>query len=184
MIPNRFPSFVRAGLVCLVALPAFAQQGRLKLDVCAGLAAKASNVVDITLDGPGLRMASRILEKDPEARAMIQGLTGIFVKVFEFDKPGGYAPSDLEGIRAQLQPGGWSRITQVKSRREGEVEIYLLEDGKGGSVGLAVLSMEPREVALVNILGPIDVAKLSSLEGKMGIPRLSAAKTAKQDGAK
>jgi hypothetical protein len=167
-----------------MALPAFAQQGRLKLDVCEALAAKASNVVDITLDGPGLRMASRILEKDPEARAMIQGLTGIFVKVFEFDKPGGYTSLDLEGLRAQLQPAGWARITQVKSRRDGDVEIYLLEDGKGGNVGLTVLAMQPREVAVVNILGPIDVAKLSSLEGKMGIPKLSAPKTAKQDGGK
>jgi len=38
--------------------------------------------------------------------------------------------------------------------------------------GLAVLSIEPREFTVVNIVGPIDLDKLSKLEGQFGVPDL------------
>jgi hypothetical protein len=37
--------------------------------------------------------------------------------------------------------------------------------------GLAVLVVEPKALTVVNLVGPIDVEKLSQLEGKFGIPR-------------
>ena len=37
--------------------------------------------------------------------------------------------------------------------------------------GLVVLASEPRAMTVVNVVGPLDLAKLSELEGKFGIPR-------------
>ena len=55
------------------------------------LAAKAKNVVDVTMDGPLLQLAGRFLsDKDPdEARAkrMVGNLKGIYVRSLEFDGP-------------------------------------------------------------------------------------------------
>ncbi len=39
--------------------------------------------------------------------------------------------------------------------------------------GLVIISAEPRELTLVNIVGPVDLDKLASLEGQFGIPRMS-----------
>lgn len=39
--------------------------------------------------------------------------------------------------------------------------------------GLAVVSIEPKEVTIVNIVGPIDLEKLSQLEGSFGVPYLN-----------
>ena len=38
--------------------------------------------------------------------------------------------------------------------------------------GLLVLSAEPRELTIVNLVGPVDVEKLADLEGHFGIPRM------------
>jgi hypothetical protein len=36
--------------------------------------------------------------------------------------------------------------------------------------GLAVLSVNPKELTVVNIIGPVDLEKLSKLEGQFGVP--------------
>ncbi len=170
-------AFVPAALVCLLAaLPASAQQARLKLDHLNALAAKASEVVEVTLDGQALAMGAKFMEKEPEAKALVQGLSGIYVKVFEFEQPGAYTPADVEAIRSQLQAPGWSRIVQVKSRKDGDVGVYVLSDGKGGNAGMAIFVAEAKELVVVNIVGPIDLEKLSALEGRMGIPKVGLGK--------
>ena len=39
--------------------------------------------------------------------------------------------------------------------------------------GLAVVSIEPKELTVVNIVGPINLEKLSQLEGSFGVPYLN-----------
>ena len=41
---------------------------------------------------------------------------------------------------------------------------------------MAIIAAEPTELTVVNIVGAIDIDKLSALEGKMGIPKLSEPK--------
>jgi hypothetical protein len=38
--------------------------------------------------------------------------------------------------------------------------------------GLALLSVDPKEITVVNIVGPIDLEKLSKLEGTFNIPEI------------
>lgn len=174
-------SFARAGLILVLGtLPLLAQAPRLQLDRLERLANTASEVVDVTLDGSTLRMATQFMGKDPQTQALVRGLQGIYVKSFEFDRPNAYSPADLEAVRAQLQPPGWSRIVNVQSKKDGHVEIFLMGDGHGGNLGLAVLAAEPKELTVVNIVGPIDLQTLGSLEGQLGIPRLGP----KKDGEK
>ena len=175
------PILARAGFIlALGTLPLLAQAPRLKLDPLDRLASAASEVVDVTLDGSTLRMATQFMGKDPQTRALVRSLQGIYVKSFAFDQLNAYSPADLEAIRAQLQPPGWSRIVNVQSRKDGHVEIFLMGDGRGGNLGLAVLAAEPKELTVVNIVGPIDLQTLGSLEGQLGIPRLGS----KTDGEK
>ena len=60
----------------------------------------------------------------------------------------------------------------MKSKKDGEnIEVYLNMVGDQ-ITGLAVLSLEPKEFTVVNIVGPIDIEKLSKLEGQFGVPDL------------
>jgi uncharacterized protein DUF4252 len=158
-----------------VALPGVAQAGKLELQNLEKLTKKASVVNDVTLDGMMLGLASKVLDMsgDADARQVkdaIKDVTGIYIKNFEFDDENQYDQADVQAIRAQLTRPGWSRIVGSVNRRTGEhSEIYILKEGdKVG--GLAILVAEPRELTVVNIVGFVDVDKLSVLGGKFGIP--------------
>ncbi len=104
---------------------------------------------------------------------MIAGLRGIYVRHYEFDAEGAYAESDIAPIHAQLSGAGWSRIVEVHSRREGvkNVEVYLATTGSRVD-GLVVIAAEPKQLTVVNIVGPVDLEKLRKLEGNFGVPDL------------
>jgi hypothetical protein len=162
------------GLISMaaIALPAAAQ--RVQLDVPASLAAKAKESVDVTLDGAMLRLASKFLSNEGDERqikAMVSKLEGIYVRSYEFDEEHAYDAAILDKVRAQLGPD-WKRMVTVKSRDAENVEIYAMLRGEAVT-GLVVISAEPRELTLVNIVGPIDLEQLASLEGEFGIPRMT-----------
>ncbi|HZS08282.1 MAG TPA: DUF4252 domain-containing protein [Blastocatellia bacterium] len=163
-------------LVIGSALTTRAQDAKLEISQLDKLAAKAAEAVEVSLDEKLLRLAARILsDKNPDeakVKELILALKGVYVRVFEFDKAGEYSEADLEPLRSQLRAPGWSRIVGVRSRRGGEnVDVFTRMQGDN-IVGLAIIAAEPEELTVVNIVGPIDLEKLSQLEGHLGIPRL------------
>lgn len=170
----------------LLGPPAYGQdEARLRIDHLEKLASKAAEVVDVTLDQPMLQLAARFMSDkrssdEAEARELIKHLKGVYVKSYEFDKEGEYSPADLEAIRVQLH-APWSRIVDVRSKRDGEnAEVYLIGGAENKDIsGLAIIAAEPKELTVVNIVGPIDVDKLIELEGRLGVPRLELERTGK-----
>ena len=51
-------------------------------------------------------------------------------------------------------------------------EIYVYTDAAGQIQGLAVISREPRELSVVNIVGTIKPEELTQLSGHLGIPKV------------
>jgi len=173
-----------ATLVVLGAgVTATAQTARIQLSSLDHLAAKATQTVDVDLDESIMKLTSKIFNKndDDEARVkqLVSGLKGIYVRVFEFEKEGDYSVADLESIRSQLRGTAWSKIVNVKSKKEGALEVYLMTQGSE-VLGLAVLAAGAKEIAVVNILGNIDLDKLSDLEGTFGVPDLGIEKKPKR----
>jgi hypothetical protein len=170
--------------ICLPA-SALAQDAKLHISQLDKLAAKAENVVEVTLDKNLLQVAAKFLSsKNPQEAAvkeLVNKLEGVYVRVFEFDKAGEYQLSDIEPIRSQITAAaGWQKIVGVMSRREGQkVDVHLKTNSQGNIYGLAILAVEPRELVIVNIVGDIDLEKLRELEGQFGIPKLELEKTGK-----
>lgn len=160
-----------------LAVPVNAQNARLKLDRLEKLSDKAVEVNNVTLDGDMLQLAARFLDMDKEDREaaqvkdVIKKLKGIYVKNFEFDAPNQYSPAEVDEIRAQLAAPGWSKIIESRDKRSAENdEIYVMKDANNNIAGVAILVAEPKELTVVNIVGPVDLDKLSALSGKFGIP--------------
>jgi Domain of unknown function (DUF4252) len=155
------------------AATAMAQGARIQATQLDALAAKASQTVDVNIDESLMQLTAKFLSsKDPDeakAKELINGLKGIYVKSFEFEAEGQYSEADLEGIRSQLRNSAWNRIVNVNSKKEGAVEVYVMQTG-GQISGLAVIAAEPKEITFVNIVGPVDLQKLSELEGQFGVP--------------
>ncbi len=176
---------IRTPLIALLLLivPAFVaqaqQDSRLQLASLDHLAAKASQSVDVNLDGRLMRLASGIFSdndaEEKQIKKLIAGLKGIYVRSFEFETAGQYTAADLSTIRTQLRGPGWTRVVNVVSKKEGDVEVYLLMNGDLIG-GLAVLHVEDKEITVVNIVGPVDLDKLAQLEGQLGVPELGIEK--------
>lgn len=164
---------ITLALTLTVAVPASAQ--RINLDF-PGLAEKAEEVVDVTLDATMLRLAAKFLSghnSDERAvRDMINGLEGIYVRSYEFAKAGEYDPALIERVKSQLGPT-WKPLVTVRSKTKENVNI--MADLRGDKIiGLVIIAAEPREFTIVNIQGPIDIDRLADLSGQFGIPEISA----------
>ncbi len=152
---------------------ALAQDARLRIDHLESLAQKAAETTDVTLDGPLLQLALKLIPKDENlaaVRSLVAGLRGVYVRSYEFDSDGAYSAADVETIRTQLSGPGWVRIVGVHSNHE-TTDVFLMPQGDNLG-GLAVLVAEPRELTVVNIVGPIDLSKVGAIEGEFGVPKL------------
>jgi len=150
-----------------------AQQLQLNFEY---LAAKASAAVDVSLNGATLQFAAGFLNgKDPQeaqVKKLLTGITGIYVKSYEFKTDGVWTQADLERVRNQLRAPQWSRIIGVKSTEDGETaEVYVRSENQK-MTGLAILVAEPKELTVVNIVGSVDLNSLSELGGHFGVPKL------------
>ena len=160
----------------LVAAPARAQNPRIEMGHLDRFAEQADKIVDVSIGESLIKLAISALkpERSPNEKTIkeiLEGLKGIYVKRFEFDKEGNYTSADVEAIRAQLNAPGWERIANVRSKREGNYDVAIMSEGSIVK-GFAVLAAEPRAFTVVNIVGPIDIAKFRELEGKFGIPSI------------
>jgi len=164
-------------LLAATSVTVRAQSARLQIDQLDSLANKASETVDVKLDEHLMQMTAKFfVSKDPddaEIRDLIKGVKGIYVKSFTFEKEGEYSPAEIDSVMSQLRGGAWSKIIGVTSKKDGDnVEVYLNTAGDQIN-GLAVLSIEPKEFTVVNIVGPINLEKLVQLEGQFGVPYLN-----------
>ena len=165
-------------LVLLAAVAANAQDAaRLRFENLNKLEAKARDVVEVNIDGKLLDLAKRVLVKnnDEDAKKVAQaisGLKGIYVRVFTFEKENEYDIADVDEIRAQLTAPGWERLANVRSKKNNQkVDVFTMFTGDVMS-GVAVVVSDTKSIAVINVIGPIDIEMLSELSGKMNIPRI------------
>lgn len=164
-------------LALLLAAPALlrAQDVKLPPDI-EKLSAKAKETVEVNMDGPMLRWASKFLSaEDPDekkAAKLVANLKAIYVRSFEFDQDDAYSPADVEALRSQFRAPVWSKAVGVRSEREGDnVDVFFkLENDQ--VTGIVVIAAERRELTYVNIVGPLEVEQLADLGGEFGIPKL------------
>ena len=156
------------------------QYAKAKLDLSSlsGLEDKAESVAEVNVDRKTLRLAEKFLKSDdPEeakVKELIRGIEGIWVKVYEFEKDGDYHSPDFEKLRSQLNNPAWTRLAGVKSRKKDkiDVEVAIMTDDNDNILGLSVIALEPKQLAVVNIVGNFDPARIRELSGKFKIPDL------------
>lgn len=165
-------------VVAALALPAAAQQINLDLP---GLRDRASEEVTVTLDASMLRLAAKFLSNDADernVRDIVQKLQGVYVRSYEFEHEGEYDRSVVDRLRSQLG-ADWKKIVDVRSKVGENSEIYTQSHGDQ-ITGLVIITAEPKELTIVNLVGPIDLDRLADLQGQFGIPKAHAAKAGKQ----
>lgn len=175
-------------LFVLAVTPTKAQdEARLRFENLNKLEDKARDVVEVNIDGKLLETAKRAMLKvnDPDARKVgqaISGLKGIYVRVYNFAKDNEYNISDVDQIRDQLKAPGWEKLANVRSKVNNQkIDVFTMFKGDLIS-GVAVVVSSDKTIALVNVIGPIDIDTLVELSGKLNIPKIDLEKeTEKKD---
>jgi Domain of unknown function (DUF4252) len=174
-ITLRLISIALLAAIC-VAAPGYAQNARLQIDHLDKLFPKAVETIDVSVEGSLLQVASKFLRSDKADEAAIReiilALKGVYVKGVEFDKEGEYSEADVEAVRQQFAAPGWDRIVGVRSKRDGEnVEVFLMINNDSVIEGIGVLISDPKQIMVVNVVGPLDPEKINNLRGQFGIPK-------------
>lgn len=176
-IKTTRPLFALLVLI-LAGIAANAQDAaRLQFDRLNRLETKARDVVEVNIDGKLLDLAKRVTAKvkDDDAKKValaINGLRGIYVRVYNFDKENEYEANDIDEIRTQLNSPGWEKLANVRSKRNNQkVDVFTMFSGDKMD-GLAVVLSEAKTVAVVNVIGMVDIETLVELSGKMNIPKI------------
>jgi hypothetical protein len=161
-----------------LALPLPAQNSQLPVPpaVEKELAARASNVTEVTLGKNMLGFAAKFMNgKDQDEAAtkhLIENLDGIYVRSYEFDKEGEYSMEEIQKLRAYFETSEWTPIVHSHERKSGETTDVLFKMVNGETHGMFVLSVEPKELTIVLILGPVRMEDLGKLRGIGGLGAL------------
>ncbi len=170
--------------LALSAVAVHAQNARIQFDNLKYLETKANEIVEVNIDGKLLDLAKRVMIKvnDQDAKKVgeaIKGLEGIYVRVYKFDNDNEYNPSDIDQIRSQLQTPGWAKLANVRSKKNNQkIDVFTMFTGDTMS-GLAVVISENKSIALVNVIGPIDIDLLAEMSGRLNIPKIDIEKEEK-----
>jgi hypothetical protein len=140
------------------------------------LSAGAKSSTNVTLEADMLKLASGFLgndtDKDAAAiKSLVANLKGVYVRAYEYEKPGAYAEADLAPLRAFLKQPQWSTVVDVREDKNSTQVCFMpLPNNKLG--GVAVVSTEPTSVTVVYISGTLEMSDVQKLSGSMGIPDL------------
>lgn len=159
-----------------LAAPAFAQQPAplpIPPQLEKDLATRAADVTEVTLNKNMLAFATQFMHNrgpdEAATRQLIEGLDGIYVREYEFDKEGQYSPDEIDQLRKAIVTPEWSPIIHEHERRSGETSDVMVKMVNGENKGLFILAAEPKELTIVLILGPIQMQDLGKLRGITGL---------------
>jgi hypothetical protein len=170
---NRIMTIV-LGAAALAAT-AIAQTTQLPLPpaVEKELAARASDVTEVTLGKNMLAFAAKFMNgKDKDeagVQQLIEGLDGIYVRSYEFDKEGQYSMEEIEQLRKYFETSEWTPMVRERERKTGETTDVMVKLVNGEAHGLFILTVEPKELTIVLILGPVRMEDLGRLKGIGGL---------------
>ncbi len=164
-----------SGLALAHENPSPAQSGQLTLPDFRELETKASESTVVTVGPWLLHFASHFADRhDPDGaatRRVLANITSITVHSYEFDSDFVYSQSDVDAVRAQLRAPNWNRLAQVRGKDRNKVDVYVSMDNDK-TTGLALISAEPRELTIVNVVGSISPEDLQRLCAHLDVPGL------------
>jgi len=100
-----------------------------------------------------LNFAASHIDDDPETKALLRGLKGVRIKIYEIDGDATRVAARLNKMSLKLREQNWEPIVLV--REEGE-QVHMLVKMAGNQIsGLTILASDAEEVVIVNIMGDL-----------------------------
>jgi hypothetical protein len=166
MRPTRL--LTSACIALIAPLIASAQTAELKIPAFDDLQPKAVESVNVTIDSLILGLMSHFVDDSAPDNAQLKktlvGLKSVQVRSFRFNSDFAYSKADIDSVRSQLTAPGWSRLVQVHdTNKKEDVDVYLAMD-KHIITGVAIITSDPREFTILNVVGKVDVDQIAQLQ--------------------
>jgi len=111
------------------------------------------NVMTISIGPALLHFAARHVDDDPETRALLRGLDGVRIRIYEIDGDAVKVGNRAERMQRRLQEQDWQPVMLVQESGE---RSYMLVKGSGDRItGLTVITADHDEAVIVNIMGDL-----------------------------
>lgn len=174
-------------LAIMLAMPAWGFTSA-KLDVnTEELKGQADEVVEVNLDGKALQEGSKLLSIregiSGSVKSVLSSIKGIYRKTYRFAAGNSYEEGALTNIRSQMTDGGWSPMIDVQDKKQNKgLTVYSFTSKDGTSPnGVTVISTDPGEVTVLNLVGDIDLDALADVGETLGMPAMKVATTGLTD---
>lgn len=105
--------------------------------------------------GPALlRFAASHVDDDPEVRALLKGLDGVRIRIYEIDGDASRVATRIGSMSKQLQKDGWEPVLSI---REGDEATHMLLRVVNEQIcGMTVLVSDgDSEAVVINLMGEI-----------------------------
>ena len=160
-------------VLMMVASTAMAQQ--LDLKVLDKFESKAKSTTHIDMDEAALKSGVTLLKNEKKDEALAkksaEGLKGLFLRVYEFAKPGDFKLDELKPILDQLKAPNWASFLRTREENE-QTEIWMHRTN-GEVDGLLLIAAEANELTVINAIGLKNIGDLSKLKN-LGAPTIEA----------
>jgi len=121
----------------------------------------------ISLGPLPLMVARRLTADDPELGAMLRGVKGVRVYVYDVNGDAARVRGRMERSQARLVADGWTPA--VAMRDDGEYAAALVRtDARDGVRGIVVLTLDDEEAVLVNVIGRLRPESFSRVMASLG----------------
>jgi hypothetical protein len=167
---------VLAALSCslLMSCLAVGRAPQLDLPAFEDLKQKATRCVDFTIGSGTLGFVSGLISRDDpdsaEAKKALAGLKSVQVRAYQFASDFVYSRRDVDEVRSQLSSPGWSHLVHARdTQKQQDVDIYVALDGNTIK-GLAIIASEPREFAIISVVGSIELKDFAKVQKRLGLP--------------
>jgi hypothetical protein len=173
-------SLLAATITAALATSSLAAEEPGYIDIGQLLPSSNGQFVEVNLSPALLKFAARIAKHhEPAAAEIVGDISRIRVNVVELDEANrAQTITKIEGVRANLEKQGWTRMVTVREKNDGDdVAVFAKMRDDENIHGLVVTVISRKgEAIFVNIVGNISADKIGALAEKYDIEPLRKVK--------
>jgi len=110
-------------------------------------------VMTLSIGPTLLHFAARYMDDDPEMQALLRGLDGVRVRIYEIDGDPQRVAERIEAMSLKLSRQDWEPVALVQE--DGEESHMLVKASEQGIRGLTVITSDGEEAVIVNVMGDL-----------------------------
>lgn len=169
-------------LAMMLSVPAWGfTSAKLDIDT-EELKSQADEVVEVNLDGKTLEEGSKLLAVrsgiSNSFKSVLGSIKGIYRFTYRFALGNPYEIDAMENLHRQMTDGGWAPMIDVQNQKENTgLTVYSFTSEDDAPNGITVISNDPSEITVLNLVGDVDLEALATVGETLGMPVMSIATT-------